>query len=190
MDLVIAEQLGPAHPLACHLDDFLTDLAHAGASMHTRRAYRGDLLQFAGHHGDPVGELRPSRPSASGRSATTFSADQSDGPHRHRQGPQGAWTTAPCCSTTAATSPCSSSTWPAPATPPARCFAPPLTVAAGRCPTTPPPPLAENAGVSIEAVRRRLGLASAETTQLYALLDDKVADAEIRAARRRYHASR
>ncbi|GAA2820884.1 tyrosine-type recombinase/integrase [Nonomuraea rubra] len=39
-----------------------------------------------------------------------------------------------------------------------------------------------NAGVSIEAVRGRLGHASAETTQLYALLDDKVADAEIRAA--------
>jgi hypothetical protein len=37
--------------------------------------------------------------------------------------------------------------------------------------------------VSIEAVRRRLGHASTETTQLYALLDDKVADAEIRAAR-------
>jgi integrase/recombinase XerC/integrase/recombinase XerD len=42
-----------------------------------------------------------------------------------------------------------------------------------------------NAGVSIEAVRRRLGHASTETTQLYTLLDDKVADAEIRAARRR-----
>ncbi|MFI6457048.1 tyrosine-type recombinase/integrase [Streptosporangium amethystogenes] len=42
-----------------------------------------------------------------------------------------------------------------------------------------------NAGVSIEAIRRRLGHASTETTQLYALLDDKVADAEIRAARRR-----
>jgi integrase/recombinase XerD len=42
-----------------------------------------------------------------------------------------------------------------------------------------------NAGVSIEAVRRRLGHASAETTQLYALLDDKIADAEIRAVRRR-----
>jgi integrase len=36
-----------------------------------------------------------------------------------------------------------------------------------------------NSGVSIEAVRRRLGHASTETTQLYALLDDKVADAEI-----------
>ncbi|MFI9842462.1 tyrosine-type recombinase/integrase [Nonomuraea sp. NPDC051941] len=42
-----------------------------------------------------------------------------------------------------------------------------------------------NTGVSIEAVRRRLGHASTETTQLYALLDDKVADAETRAARRR-----
>jgi integrase/recombinase XerD len=42
-----------------------------------------------------------------------------------------------------------------------------------------------NSGVSIEAVRRRLGHASSETTQLYALLGDKVADAEIRAARRR-----
>jgi integrase/recombinase XerD len=42
-----------------------------------------------------------------------------------------------------------------------------------------------NSGVSIEAVRRRLGHASTETTQLYALLEDKVADAEIRAARRR-----
>jgi integrase/recombinase XerD len=41
-----------------------------------------------------------------------------------------------------------------------------------------------NAGVSIEAVRR-LGHASTETTQLYTLLDDQVADAEIRAARRR-----
>jgi integrase/recombinase XerD len=38
-----------------------------------------------------------------------------------------------------------------------------------------------NAGVSIEAVRR-LGHASTETTQLYTLLDDQVADAEIRAA--------
>ncbi|MGH3120949.1 MAG: tyrosine-type recombinase/integrase, partial [Streptosporangiaceae bacterium] len=42
-----------------------------------------------------------------------------------------------------------------------------------------------NSGVSIEVVRRRIGHASSETTQLYTLLDDKVADAEIRAARRR-----
>lgn len=40
-----------------------------------------------------------------------------------------------------------------------------------------------NAGVC-----RRLGHASTETTQLYALLDDKVADDEIRAARRRTRA--
>ena len=38
---------------------------------------------------------------------------------------------------------------------------------------------------SIEVVRRRLGHASTETTQVYALLADKVADTEIRAARRR-----
>jgi integrase/recombinase XerD len=42
-----------------------------------------------------------------------------------------------------------------------------------------------NSGVSIEVVRRRLGHASAETTQVYTLLADKVADTEIRAARRR-----
>jgi integrase/recombinase XerD len=42
-----------------------------------------------------------------------------------------------------------------------------------------------NSGVSIEVVRRRLGHASAETTQVYTLLADQVADAEIRAARRR-----
>ncbi|MCC3328231.1 tyrosine-type recombinase/integrase [Nocardia abscessus] len=42
-----------------------------------------------------------------------------------------------------------------------------------------------NAGVSIEVVRKRLGHASTETTQVYALLADKVADEEIRAARRR-----
>lgn len=42
-----------------------------------------------------------------------------------------------------------------------------------------------NSGVSIEVVRRRLGHASTETTQIYTLLADKVADAEIRAARRR-----
>ncbi|MFF5212285.1 tyrosine-type recombinase/integrase [Streptosporangium sp. NPDC000396] len=41
-----------------------------------------------------------------------------------------------------------------------------------------------NAGVSIEAVRLRLGHASAKTTQVYALLADKIADDEIRSARR------
>jgi integrase/recombinase XerC/integrase/recombinase XerD len=42
-----------------------------------------------------------------------------------------------------------------------------------------------NAGTSIETVRKRLGHASTETTQIYALLADKVADDEIRAVRRR-----
>jgi integrase/recombinase XerC/integrase/recombinase XerD len=42
-----------------------------------------------------------------------------------------------------------------------------------------------NSGVSIEVVRRRLGHASTETTQIYALLADQVADSEVRAARRR-----
>jgi integrase len=40
-------------------------------------------------------------------------------------------------------------------------------------------------GVSIEVVRRRLGHASTKTTQVYTLFADKVADAEVRAARRR-----
>ncbi|MEV1245530.1 tyrosine-type recombinase/integrase [Nonomuraea sp. NPDC049750] len=57
MDPVIVEQLGRAHPLAAHLNDFLTDLANAGASAHTRRAYRGDLIAFAAHHGEEIGEL-------------------------------------------------------------------------------------------------------------------------------------
>ena len=42
-----------------------------------------------------------------------------------------------------------------------------------------------NSGVSIEVVRRRLGHASTETTQVYTLLANKVADTEIRAARRK-----
>jgi integrase/recombinase XerD len=44
--------------------------------------------------------------------------------------------------------------------------------------------------VSIEVVRRRLGHASTETTQVYTLLADKVADAEIRTARRKREAGR
>lgn len=47
-----------------------------------------------------------------------------------------------------------------------------------------------NSGVSIEVVRRRLGHASTETTQAYTLLADQVADAEIRAARRRRESRR
>ncbi|MGY5309962.1 tyrosine-type recombinase/integrase [Nocardia gipuzkoensis] len=47
-----------------------------------------------------------------------------------------------------------------------------------------------NAGVSIEVVRKRLGHASTETTQIYALLADQVADTEVRAARRRRDTTR
>ena len=39
-----------------------------------------------------------------------------------------------------------------------------------------------NSGVSIEVARRRLSHASIETTQVYTLLADKVADTEIRAS--------
>ncbi|MGV9386197.1 tyrosine-type recombinase/integrase [Nonomuraea sp. NPDC003707] len=57
MDPVIIEQLGRAHPLARHLDDFLTDMSNAGASGQTIRAYRGDLIQFSAHHDGDIGEL-------------------------------------------------------------------------------------------------------------------------------------
>ncbi|MEU7745523.1 hypothetical protein [Nonomuraea sp. NPDC049158] len=40
VDPVIIEQLGHDHPLARHLDDFLTDLKNAGKSPHTVRGYR------------------------------------------------------------------------------------------------------------------------------------------------------
>ncbi|WP_433235897.1 site-specific integrase [Streptosporangium sp. CA-135522] len=37
--------------------DFLTDLADTGASPHTRRAYRGNLVAFAAHHGEEIDAL-------------------------------------------------------------------------------------------------------------------------------------
>lgn len=57
MDPVIVEHLGKDHPLARHLDDFLTDRKNAGASPHTLRAYRGDLLQFTAHCDGEIAEL-------------------------------------------------------------------------------------------------------------------------------------
>jgi hypothetical protein len=36
----------PGHPLARHIDDFLTDLANANKPRNTIRAYRGDLTGF------------------------------------------------------------------------------------------------------------------------------------------------
>jgi integrase/recombinase XerC/integrase/recombinase XerD len=40
----------PGHPLAAHIDDFLTDLANANKPRNTIRAYRGDLIAFAACH--------------------------------------------------------------------------------------------------------------------------------------------
>ena len=170
MDPVVRELLGPAHPLARHIGEFLTDLTNTNASRHTLRAYRGDLTQFAAHHDEPVGALtatpvRAFLAEAAGLAPATRKTQTGLGQHqRHRR----------------------------------------AVVLRRR-----PPPLEDlcatagvdidihqlrhahateliNSGVSIEAVRRRLGHASTETTQLYTLLDDKVADAEIRAARRRH----
>ena len=53
----VAEELGRTRPLARHIADFLTDLANAGASGHTLRAYRGDLAQFAAHHDAEIEDL-------------------------------------------------------------------------------------------------------------------------------------
>jgi integrase/recombinase XerD len=57
MDPVITEQLGRDHPLARHLDGFLTDQKNANASAHTVRAYRGDLLQFTAHCDGELADL-------------------------------------------------------------------------------------------------------------------------------------
>jgi integrase/recombinase XerD len=56
-DPAVIRQFRTAHPLARHLDDFLTDLANTNASAHTLRAYRGDLIQFSAHHDGGLGEL-------------------------------------------------------------------------------------------------------------------------------------
>jgi len=51
-----ARDVLPGHPLARHIDDFLTDLANANRPRNTIRAYRGDLTGFAAHHdGDIAG---------------------------------------------------------------------------------------------------------------------------------------
>ncbi len=53
----------PGHPLAAHIDDFLTDLANANKPRNTIRAYRGDLVAFAAHHDGEIGEV-PAAPGA------------------------------------------------------------------------------------------------------------------------------
>ena len=52
-----ARDVLPGHPLARHIDDFLTDLANANKPRNTIRAYRGDLTAFAAHHDGEIGEL-------------------------------------------------------------------------------------------------------------------------------------
>ena len=47
----------PGHPLARHIDDFLTDLANAYKPRNTIRAYRGDLIAFAAHHDGEIAGL-------------------------------------------------------------------------------------------------------------------------------------
>jgi integrase/recombinase XerD len=44
-------ELAGEHPLAGDVRDFLADLVFAGKSPNTIRAYRGDLAEFAQHHG-------------------------------------------------------------------------------------------------------------------------------------------
>ena len=207
----------PGHPLARHIDDFLTDLANANKPRNTIRAYRGDLIAFASHYDGEVAALtaapvraflgevagqarrpasasaRRSGRSAGGRSGTScWNASPMDridaievprtlprptaaadiaavlaaicsrrprkdvplgvlrdrvlfetaytcaAPRRCAGCTSRTWSrdwmtstpastgraapSAPCCWTTAATSRCSSSTWPGPGTPPARCL--------------------------------------------------------------------
>jgi integrase/recombinase XerD len=57
VDTAVTERLGGMHPLARHIGDFLTDLENGNASAQTIRAYRGDLLQFAGRHDGGIGEI-------------------------------------------------------------------------------------------------------------------------------------
>ena len=47
----------PGHPLARHIDDFLTDLANANKPRNTIRAYRSDLIAFAAHHDGGIAAL-------------------------------------------------------------------------------------------------------------------------------------
>src|SRR5579863_8049829 len=47
----------PGHPLARHIDDFLTDLANVNKPRNTIRAYRSDLIAFAAHHDGETGSI-------------------------------------------------------------------------------------------------------------------------------------
>ncbi len=54
-----ARDVLPGHPVARHIDDFLTYLANANKPRNTIRAYRGDLIAFAAcHDGEAPGARR------------------------------------------------------------------------------------------------------------------------------------
>jgi integrase/recombinase XerC/integrase/recombinase XerD len=57
----VIEHLGRGHSLYQHIGDFLTYPSNAAASRQTIRTYRGDLLHFAAHHDDEIGELTTGR---------------------------------------------------------------------------------------------------------------------------------
>ena len=61
MEPVVIEHLGREHSLYRHIGDFLTYPSNAAASRQTIRTYRGDLLHFAAHHDDEIGELTTGR---------------------------------------------------------------------------------------------------------------------------------
>jgi hypothetical protein len=53
MDPVITEQIGREHPLARYLDDFLADLANAGASRRARRRQASAISSREASRGTP-----------------------------------------------------------------------------------------------------------------------------------------
>ncbi len=54
-----ARDVLPGHPVARHIDDFLTDLANANKLRNMIRAYGGDLIAFAAcHDGEAPGARR------------------------------------------------------------------------------------------------------------------------------------
>ena len=77
--------LWSGHPLARHIDDFLTDLANANKPRNTIRAYRGELTGFAAHHdGDIAAQAEDLRdPHAGGRIGGIRERERRDsGEHR------------------------------------------------------------------------------------------------------------
>ena len=82
----------PGHPLARHIDDFLTGLANTNRPRNTIRAYRGDVVAFAialKNKGTPVPLIAgswSSRPA--GTPASTPPSPRSTGPSPKPKTPQ------------------------------------------------------------------------------------------------------